>query len=169
MLQASRLSCSCHEATVSVPPALGVEVVVLAVGAHAPRTTVPAVATTSRRNQRGQVPVIDPPILGAFYERAVERVNETTAFLRFANKMKSIHPPVCRVPEGGIRRRVGQQIVHMGARDYDEHPFEERQFIAKLRVSAFESRVGFGPLDHDKRAAPAIEITIEIGIAEATE
>src|ERR1700730_14980436 len=111
MLQASRLSCSCHEATVSVPPAFGVEVVVLAAGAHAPRITVPAVATTSRRNQRRQVRVIAPPILRILYGRPVERVNETPAFLRFANKMKSIHPPVRRVPERGIGRGVRQQIV----------------------------------------------------------
>src|SRR4029077_2570397 len=145
------------------------EVVVLAAGAHAPRITVPAVATTSRRNQRGQVRVIDPPILGAFYERPDERVNETPGFLRFANKTKSIHPPVRRVPESGIRRGVRQQIVYMGAREHHEHPFEEWQFIAELRVGAFEGRVGLGPLDHHKRGATAIEVPIEIRTAEAPE
>src|ERR1700693_5007797 len=57
----------------------------------------------------------------------------------------------------------------MWARDHDEHPLEERQLIAKLRIGAFEGRVGFGPVDHHERAATAIEVTIEIGIAEAAE
>ena len=88
MLQASRLSCSCHEATVSFPPAFGDDVVVLELGAQATSMTVPALATTSRRNQRGLVPLIRPVValmLGAFYGRPAERVNETPAFLRFAN------------------------------------------------------------------------------------
>lgn len=85
MLQASKLSCSCQEATVSFPPALGDELVVPGLGAQATRSTVPAAATRSRRNQRGRVLVIRPLMLGAFYGRLPERVNQCPAFLRFAN------------------------------------------------------------------------------------
>src|SRR5438132_11190542 len=89
MLQASKLSCSCHEATVSFPPALGDEVVVPVLGAQATSMTVPAVATTSRCNQRGRAPVIRALValmVGAFYGRPPKRVNESPAFLRFAKK-----------------------------------------------------------------------------------
>src|SRR5438552_12923692 len=129
MLQASKLSCSCQEATVSFPPALGDEVVVPVLGAQATSMTVPAVATTSRCNQRGRAPVIRALVglmVGAFYGRPPKRVNESPAFLRFVNMADSLHPPVGCVPERGIGRGIGHQIVQMWAGEDDQHPFEER-------------------------------------------
>src|SRR5207244_6351196 len=61
MLQLSRLSCSCQEATVSRPPTLYVVPLFPPVGEQAASSTVPMPATASSRTERGLAPFMRPP------------------------------------------------------------------------------------------------------------
>src|SRR2546425_8522921 len=61
MLQLSRLSCSCQEATVSRPPSLYVVPLFPPVGEQAASSMVPMPATASSRNERGLAPLMRPP------------------------------------------------------------------------------------------------------------
>src|SRR3989442_14404830 len=61
MLQLSRLSCSCEEATVSRPPSLYVVPLFPPVGEQAASSMVPMPAMASSRNERGLAPLMRPP------------------------------------------------------------------------------------------------------------
>src|SRR2546427_7310317 len=61
MLQLSRLSCSCQEATVSRPPSLYGVPLFPPVGEQAASSMVPMPATASSRNERGLAPLMRPP------------------------------------------------------------------------------------------------------------
>src|SRR2546423_10434834 len=61
MLQASRLSCSCQDATVTFPPDLGDELELPLVGAQATSSTPPMAAIANSLHRPGLVPVIRPP------------------------------------------------------------------------------------------------------------
>src|SRR2546429_6395740 len=61
MLQLSRLSCSCQEATVSLPPSLYVVPLFPPVGEQAASSTMPMPVTASSRFERGLAPLMRPP------------------------------------------------------------------------------------------------------------
>src|ERR1700694_6325001 len=61
MLQERRLSCSCQEATVSLPPSLADVPVLPPLGVQATSSTLPMPATASSRNERWLAPLIRPP------------------------------------------------------------------------------------------------------------
>src|SRR5438128_6360305 len=108
-------------------------------------------------------------MMGSILRAVTQRVNETSPFLRLSNTAASIHPPVRRVPQRGVRRGVGREVVQMQAGEHDEYALEERKFEAKASVSALERRIGSRPLDGDERGASLVKIAIEIGVAEAAE
>jgi hypothetical protein len=107
MLQARKLSCSCQEATVTVPPGLAVLVVAALLGEQAPSSTTAVIMTPVDLKGRGLVAVVMTSfrISGSrrapsgcsaaegrqrscrpvFYERPSAKVNESTPFPSFSN------------------------------------------------------------------------------------
>src|SRR6202165_1444654 len=108
-------------------------------------------------------------MMGAFDGRSPDRVKQPSPFLRLSNTPASVDPPVRRVPQRGVGRGVGREIVQMGAREDHEDALEERKFETQASVGALERRIGARPFDGDERGASLIKIAIEIGIAEAAE
>src|SRR5882672_8172671 len=132
MLHASRLSCSCQEATVSLPPSLYVGPLFPPVGEQAASSTVPIPATTSSRNERGLAPLMRPPSESSRADQRQALARPTSAddgqhstggqpkgskkarlFQSCLTRGPLVHPPVRRVPQGGVRRGVRREVVQM--------------------------------------------------------
>src|SRR2546429_1548529 len=98
MLQLSRLSCSCQEATVSRPPTLYVVPLFPPVGEQAASSTVPMPATASSRIERWLAPLIRPPSESS-------RADQRQALARPASADNAQHSTGGH-PKGSKKRRL---------------------------------------------------------------
>src|SRR5712664_3698383 len=117
MLQLSRLSCSCQEATVSRPPSLYVVPLFPPVGEQAVSRTVPMPATASSR-KRGLAPLMRPPSESS-------PADQRQALARPASADNAQHS-TSGYPKGSKKRRLFQccltpplQSTHQSAAFHD--------------------------------------------------